>query len=69
GDGKAPSPAQRPGGKAGQCAADSGSQRGGDAHAVALAGGAEFGLVPGAGAATASDAVRDRHRDILEFPG
>ncbi|MFC7307410.1 hypothetical protein ACFQVC_24680 [Streptomyces monticola] len=62
----APAP---PYGIAGHSASDCGSQRHGDPGAVAFSGGAAFRLVAAGGAATAYYPVRDRHRDILEFPG
>ncbi|WP_327353977.1 hypothetical protein [Streptomyces sp. NBC_01304] len=70
GNAPSPSPApQPPYGLAAQSATDGGSQRHGDAHAVALSGAGGFRLVPGGHAPATYHPVRDRHRDILEFPG
>ncbi|WP_156723063.1 hypothetical protein [Streptomyces apocyni] len=49
---------------------DSGTQRHhGEPLAATLSGGASVQLVPGPGAPETYSPVRDRHRDILEFPG
>ncbi|NBE53379.1 hypothetical protein [Streptomyces boluensis] len=59
----------RPYGIAAQAASDGGSQRHGEVHAATPSSGPAFRLVPGAGAAAAYFPTRERHRDILEFPG
>ncbi|NUK88673.1 hypothetical protein [Streptomyces lunaelactis] len=43
--------------------------RAGDQHAATSAYGTRFALVPGAGSAAAEAPIRERPRDILEFPG
>ncbi|MDI3405488.1 hypothetical protein [Streptomyces cavernicola] len=60
---------QGPYGIAGQSASDGGAQRHGELHATTVTGVPPFRLVAGEGAATAYHPTRDRHRDILEFPG
>ncbi len=50
-------------------AADSGSPRHGDAHAVTVSQRTPVGLMPGAAARVEADGTRDRHRDIPVFPG
>ncbi|MFD0414121.1 hypothetical protein [Streptomyces sp. NPDC127108] len=66
---KAPLPG-RPGGcVSGQSAGDGSSQRHADAGAVGPGGRGEVRLAAGPGAAAGAAPVRDRHRDILEFPG
>ncbi|WP_405660096.1 hypothetical protein [Streptomyces sp. RK9] len=66
---KAPLPG-RPGGcVSGQSAGDGSSQRHADPGAVRCGGRGEVRLVAGPGAAVGAAPVRDRHRDILEFPG
>ncbi|MFE9096121.1 hypothetical protein [Streptomyces sp. NPDC007264] len=64
---------QAPGGEPtgaldGQPATDGGAPRH-DGHAVAGSRRAPLRLVPGATAVVTADGTRDRHRDILEFPG
>ncbi|MDI3419760.1 hypothetical protein [Streptomyces luteolus] len=58
-----------PYGIAGQSASDSGAQRHGELHAAAATGEPTFGLMAGEGVGAAYYPTRDRHRDILEFPG
>ncbi|MGW0731059.1 hypothetical protein [Streptomyces sp. NPDC002851] len=65
----APPVPQQPFGVTCQSAGDGGSQRHGDAHAVTFSGAPSFRLLPGEGASAGYGPVRDRHRDILEFPG
>ncbi|MGW1028044.1 hypothetical protein ACWD4J_30890 [Streptomyces sp. NPDC002577] len=67
-------PARTPGGEpagaiVNQSLFDTSSPRHGDLHAASVAEGAPFRLVPGGIAATDDADVRDRHRDINEFPG
>jgi hypothetical protein len=67
-------PARTPGGQpagalVNQSLFDTGSPRHGDLHAASFAEDAPFRLVPGGTAATSAAGVRDRHRDINEFPG
>ncbi|MBA4861488.1 hypothetical protein H1V43_08815 [Streptomyces sp. PSKA54] len=67
-------PARTPGGQptgalVNQSLFDPGSPRHGDLHAASFAEGAPFRLMPGGTAATSAAGVRDRHRDINEFPG
>ncbi|MGI5195391.1 hypothetical protein ACQEVY_17375 [Streptomyces sp. CA-288835] len=50
-------------------AADNGSPRHGDAHAVAFSNRAQLRLVPGIAAAVTAAETRDRYRDIPVFPG
>ncbi|MFE9646915.1 hypothetical protein ACFYO0_22900 [Streptomyces sp. NPDC006365] len=50
-------------------AADNGSPRHGDAHAVAFGNRAQLRLVPGIAAAVTAAETRDRYRDIPVFPG
>ncbi|MGP4085492.1 hypothetical protein [Streptomyces sp. KR55] len=50
-------------------AADSGTSRHGDAHAVTSNHRARLRLVPGAAVRVELDGTRDRHRDIPVFPG
>ncbi|MFC4470533.1 hypothetical protein ACFPH6_39590 [Streptomyces xiangluensis] len=50
-------------------AADNGSPRHGDAHAVAFSNRAQLKLVPGITAAVTAAETRDRYRDIPVFPG
>ncbi|MFD7278963.1 hypothetical protein ACFV80_18460 [Streptomyces sp. NPDC059862] len=50
-------------------AADSGTSRNGDAHAVTSNDRARLWLVSGAAVRVESDGTRDRHRDIPVFPG
>ncbi|MDG4866108.1 hypothetical protein P8605_48945, partial [Streptomyces sp. T-3] len=61
-------PQQAPG-LAAQSASDGGSQRHGDPKAVSLSRAGALRLVPGGRAPATYHPVRDRHRDILEFPG
>ncbi|MEU6679284.1 hypothetical protein [Streptomyces sp. NPDC046925] len=53
----------------GQSAGDGGSTRHGDPCAASYGSRAPVRLLPGAGAVQVSAPVRERHRDILEFPG
>ncbi|MER5179540.1 hypothetical protein ABT009_14420 [Streptomyces sp. NPDC002896] len=67
-------PARTPGGAptgalVNQSLIDTTSPRHGDLHAASFAEGAPVRLVPGGTAATDDAGVRDRHRDINEFPG
>ncbi|MER5225169.1 hypothetical protein [Streptomyces flaveus] len=50
-------------------AADNGSPRHGDAHAVAFSNRAQLRLVPGIAAVVTAAETRDRYRDIPVFPG
>ncbi|WP_461066952.1 hypothetical protein [Streptomyces pseudoechinosporeus] len=50
-------------------AADNGSSRHGDAHAVAFSNRAQLRLVPGTAAVVTAAETRDRYRDIPVFPG
>ncbi|MFF3909123.1 hypothetical protein ACFYZJ_24780 [Streptomyces sp. NPDC001848] len=52
-----------------QPAADAGTPRHGDGHAVVSGHPAPVGLVPGGTAAVTADGTRGRPRDIPEFPG
>ncbi|WJV46705.1 hypothetical protein [Streptomyces flavofungini] len=66
---RAPLPG-RPGGcVSGQSAGDGSAQRHADVGAVGSRDRGEVRLVAGPGAAAGAAPVRDRHRDILEFPG
>lgn len=53
----------------GQSAGDGSSTRHGDPCAASLDSRAPVRLLPGGGASQVSAPIRDRHRDILEFPG
>ncbi|EPH42419.1 hypothetical protein STRAU_4532 [Streptomyces aurantiacus JA 4570] len=69
GRGQVPLPG-RPGGcVSGQSAGDGSSQRHADPCAAGPGGRDEIRLVAGACASAGADPVRERHRDILEFPG
>ncbi|MFM9369422.1 hypothetical protein [Streptomyces sp. Da 82-17] len=58
-----------PYGIAAHAVSDGSAQRHGELHAAAVSGAPSFGLVAGEGPAAAHHPTRDRHRDILEFPG
>lgn len=69
GQGQVPLPG-RPGGcVSGQSAGDGSSQRHADQCAVGSGSRGEVRLVAGASASDGADPIRERHRDILEFPG
>ncbi|MFP3988420.1 hypothetical protein U9R90_13085 [Streptomyces sp. E11-3] len=63
------SPLPQPFGVAAHAVADSGTKRYGDPLAAALFGGTSHQLVSGPGAQETYAPVRDRQREILEFPG
>ncbi|MFD7444798.1 hypothetical protein [Streptomyces sp. NPDC059909] len=52
-----------------QSVGDGHTQRGGDQHGAWFSQGMAFGLVPGSLQPVSGTAVRERHRDVLEFPG
>ncbi|MGW2564440.1 hypothetical protein ACWCXB_35630 [Streptomyces sp. NPDC001514] len=66
-------PGQLPAGPGGsaviQSVGDGHTQRGGDQHGAWFSQAMAFGLVPGSLQPATGTAVRERHRDVLEFPG
>ncbi|MEW2154126.1 hypothetical protein AB0950_02325 [Streptomyces sp. NPDC007189] len=64
-----PVPTGDPDGVLGKPAADGSASRHGDAHAVTLGDRASVRLAPGATARVDAPRPRERHRDILVFPG
>ncbi|GGO53620.1 hypothetical protein GCM10012286_61490 [Streptomyces lasiicapitis] len=69
GRGQGPMPG-RPGGcVSGQSAGDGSSQRHAEQCAAGFGGRGEVRLAAGACASAGADPVRERHRDVLEFPG
>ncbi|WBO64318.1 hypothetical protein [Streptomyces camelliae] len=64
-----PEPTRDTGGVLGKQAVDGSTSRHGDAHAVTFGDGAALRLVPDAAARVDAPRTRERHRDILVFPG